>query len=127
MGIEVQELMNTLLIALLNLLVVLVGAGATYLWRRYVIRLGREEDEKTALNALQAGVQSAWEAWVRQRKMELGDGKLSLEERARARADAIAYARAILSDQGKDLFKIFAVDRLPDLIAQIVEWRKRTE
>lgn len=81
------------------------------------------EDE--VREALELGVQGAWDTLVRDLKAKAQDGKLSPEEKAEARALAKKLALDVAKGPALAVLKAIAPQALNSLISLIVQRRKK--
>jgi len=101
---------QTIVIAVIAFVVGLVKKLATV--KKYKLGVGIE--------ALQVGVLTTYDIMVRGLKAGREDGKLTDEERALVRANAIQVAVEYAKDKGMDLVKFYGKELLPVLIEKIV-------
>jgi hypothetical protein len=80
-----------------------------------------------AMECLEAGVQNAYDEYVRAIKLASEDGKLTEEERRNARTLAIDSAKAYAKNYGIDLVKELGAEMLPKLIEGILSKFKKAE
>ena len=87
---------------------------------------GRDNRFTEALNALEAGVQQTYDVYVRAVKEASADGKLSSEERRRARELARDAAIAFGRTKGVDVIGSIGHDYIDMWITNLVNQRKTT-
>ena len=97
----------------------------TWVKAEFLADLWRNRRTATALHALEAGVEKTYHVYVKAIKEANADGKLTAEEREKARGIAIGFAREFGRDQGVDLVKDIGVAGLELIIAKIVKALKR--
>ena len=103
-------------------------------WRRVqalvVSTTTNEKQKKRALikmraaELMQGAVTEIYDEYVREAKKGKADGKLTNEERAKARGMAINRAVKIAKDEGWELLKEFGLPHLKALAEQSVSWAK---
>lgn len=98
------------IIQTIALYVVPTIAGLVFAWLKR-----RAGQYSKALEALEAGVYSAWEAYGRDRKKELSGDKFTQEDREKLRGMAKETAKEVLVSQGLKLDKIIPEGSLQDL------------
>ncbi len=112
---------------LTDILLPAVVAVATFVWG-LVQRWDKIAAWKLAkaMACLEAGVQSAYDSYVRAIKLASEDGKLTDEERKQARQIAIDAAKAYATTYGIDLVKELGAEMLPVLIEKVISKLKGT-
>lgn len=109
----VQSILKTVIFLLISALLSLVFGKK---WK--------EGQYAEAIEALKAGVEKVYEEQVRQWKKNASDGKLSDEERAKARALALEHAKLLAKGPGLKLLSTWGKDKIASLIADIIAKRK---
>jgi len=99
--------------------------GRAFAWWKAECRRGGEEARARAVEALEVGVNEAWEAYGRQWKAARADGKLSDEARAGLRKFASETAIEVGRARGVDVLKTLGEQAIGSLIRGIVDRRKR--
>jgi len=110
--------------ALTQLLLTVVAAVWTAfkgsdLWER-----SKQSKVDKALLALEAGVQTSYEVYVRECKLANEDGKLTTQERANARQRAIDAAKLYASKEGINLVETLGADYITMLVERVVRTNK---
>ena len=77
-----------------------------------------------AIEALEAGVEYAYETYTRELKLANEDGKLTNEERKRARDMAISAAKAFARERGISLVAELGEDYLDLWVSKVVRSRE---
>jgi hypothetical protein len=79
---------------------------------------------RKALLALESGVERTYQAYVKAIKAGRADGRLTEEEKARARSLARTRAIALAKEAGVDLLRTIGEDYVDVWIAKLVQKRK---
>lgn len=109
----------------LALVVVPWGIARAFAWWRAESERRGDAEYARAVEALEVGVDEAWEKFGREWKHARADGKLSEEERGDLRTLAREVAVEVGRDEGLDVLKILGARALKLVIGKIVERRKR--
>ncbi len=80
---------------------------------------------RKALLALESGVERTYQAYVKAIKAGRADGRLTEDEKARARSMARARAIALAKSEGIDLMRTIGADYVDVWIARLIGKRKR--
>ena len=112
------------LFASLALVVVPWVVAKLFAWWKAECRRTADADYAGAVEALEVGVDEAWERFGREWK-RARPGKLTDEEREHLRTVARDVAVEVGREKGLDVLKVLGVRALGTLIKRIVERRKR--
>lgn len=100
--------------------------GKAFAWLKAQNRVRADEDFAVALDALEVGVQAAWDQVGKRWKHDPnGDGKYTAEQRDRLKATAVEAAKVAAAARGVDLKTALAGRAVGLLIKKIVDRRKR--
>lgn len=112
--------------ALEPLLAVIFAIIAYYIQRLghwLLVKTKATQAEKDAFDAVMAGVEYAYESFVRDAKKE-SDGKLTDLDRRRALEIAIEHAKTVATGPGKEFLRTVAKDRIGAWVKTIIaRWK----
>lgn len=101
-------------------LVTVVGALLAWGAKHGVQKAGEDKAKADAVLALEAGVNQAWEEFVKNAREAAKDGKLTKSEKESARNLAIQHAKAVAAGPGLKMLNTWGRPVLDSLIKKIV-------
>ena len=122
---SLTRIMSGELFMTVALVAVPVLIARAFAWWRARARRAGDERYSQAVEALETGVQEAWERFGRAWKAAHSDGKLTDDERTRLRTVAREAAVEVGRDSGVDVAAALGKRAIGGLIRKIVERRKR--
>ncbi len=120
----IARVLGSELFASLALIVVPWGIARLFAWWKAECRRAGDADYARAVEALEIGVDEAWERFGREWKRARADGKLADDEREHLRTVAREVAVDVGRDEGFDVLKLLGGRALKTLIRKIVARRK---
>lgn len=103
----------------------ILGLVWTYYGRKAILHiiesLSQKERYRIAFTSLEAGVEQAYQQYVREAKASSPNGKLGTEQEKEARRRAFALAQDIAMKQGIDLLPTLGKECIDVLIVKIVK------
>lgn len=120
-----REILQQVTPGLVQIVLAVCAVIVTFLWRRFVRSRIDDGIAGVALDALEAGVQKAWDDIVKDMKTKSADGKLTAEERREAFEYAVSQAKRIGAEHGLDVVKTLGANMIPMLVKKIIDRRKK--